>query len=128
MARFTQHFLALMEQLPSLLALLGGLVFALTRWKKYPKVAMMVAIGLGLLLIHIIIFMFVYNLVPPLFLKDTISQNYEETFRIRRILYLVLGLIYNITAMIGYGILVAGIFMQRNPAPPPDSVTAGQTT
>ena len=128
MAKFTQYFWALMEQSPSLLAMLGGLVFALTRWKKYPKVAMMVALGLGLLLIHVIIFMFVYNLVPPLFLKDTISQNYEETARIRKILYLVLGLIYNAAAIVGYGLLVAGIFMQRNPAPPPDSVTAGQTT
>jgi hypothetical protein len=128
MARITLYFWALAEQLPSLLAMLGGLVFALAQWKKYPKVAMMVALGLSLLLIHVIIFIFVYNLVPPLFLKDTISQNYEETARTRKILYLLLGLIYNATAIVGYGILVAGIFMQRKPAPPPDSVTAGQTT
>jgi hypothetical protein len=126
MAKFTQYFWGFAEQLPSLLALLGGLVFALTQWKKYPKVAMMVALGLGLLIIHIIIFMFVYDLAPPLFLRDTISQSYEKTARIRRILYLVLGLIYNATAIVGYGILVAAIFMQRKRAPPPDSVAAGQ--
>lgn len=126
MAKFTQYFWALAEQLPSLLAMLGGLVFALTRWKRYPKVAMMVALGLGLLLIHLIIFVFVYDLVPPLFVKDKFSQNYEEIARMRRIVFLVLGLLYNATAIIGYGILVAGIFMGRSPAPPPDSVTAGQ--
>ncbi|HEY6046789.1 MAG TPA: hypothetical protein VIU65_09310 [Pyrinomonadaceae bacterium] len=126
MARFTQFFWAFAEQLPSLLAMLGGLVFALTRWKRYPKVAMMVALGLGLLLIHAIIFLFVYDLVPPLFVKDTVSQNYEEIARIRRNVFLVLGLLYNATAIVGYGLLVAGIFMQRGRAPHPDSVTAGQ--
>jgi len=125
MAKFNQYFWAFAEQLPSLLAMLGCLVFALTRWKKYPKVAMMVALGLGLLIIHLIIFVFVYDLVPPLFLKDTTSQNYEEITRIRRIVFLVVGLIYNTTAIVGYGILVAGIFMQRNPPPQPNSVAAG---
>ena len=126
MAKLTEYFWAFAEQSPSLIAMLGGLVFALTRWKRYPKVAMMVALSMALLLIHLVIFAFVYDLVPPLFVKDTISQNYEEIARTRKIVFLVLGLIYNGMAVVGYGILVGAIFMHRKPAPPPDPVAAGQ--
>jgi hypothetical protein len=115
MTKLANYFWVLLEQSPSLIAMLACLVFALTRWKRYPKVAMVVAVGLALLLVHAIVFIFVYDLVPPIFLKST-YQNTEESERISRIVYVVLGLIYNTTAAVGFGILLAGVFIQRKPA------------
>ena len=100
-------------------------MFALTRWKRYPKVSLAVALGLGFLLLHVIVFMFIYDLVPPMFLKDATYQSFEERERIRRIVSVILGIIYNASAAVGFGILVAGIFMQRRPAPLSDAATPG---
>ena len=123
MEKLSLYFWQLVQQAPSLIAMLAGLVFALTRWKRYPKVAMAVALGLGLLIIHAIVFMFVYDLVPPIFIKASMYQSYEQTARIRRVLYLVLGLFYNLSLAVGFGILLAGIFIQRNQAPRSDSLS-----
>ncbi|HKP37943.1 MAG TPA: hypothetical protein VJT71_13885 [Pyrinomonadaceae bacterium] len=125
MVKLTHYFWILAEQAPSLLAMLGGIVFALTRWKRYPKVSLAVALGLGFLLLHVIVFMFIYDLVPPMFLKDATYQSFEERERIRRIVSVILGIIYNASAAVGFGILVAGIFMQRRPAPLSDAATPG---
>jgi hypothetical protein len=121
MEKITQYFWTLAEQAPSLLILLAGLVFALTRWKRFPKVSLTVALGLGLLLLHMIVFLIVYDLVPPLFLKDALNRSVEEYDRTRRIVFLVLGLISNMMAAVGFAVLLAAVFMQRRPAPEPGS-------
>lgn len=121
MIKLTQYFWNLMEQAPSLLTMLACLVFALSRWKRYPKVSLMVALSLGWLLLHIIVFMFVYDLVPPLFLRGAMYQNYEENARIRQILFFVLGLISNTLFAIGLGMLLVAVFMHRKPALPSEN-------
>jgi hypothetical protein len=120
MEKLSQYFWTFVEQAPSLIAMLGALVFTLTRWKRYPKVALVVALSLGLLIIHAIVFIFVYDLVPPIFLTRALAQSTEEYDSKRRIVYLVLGLIYNSLLAVGFGILLAGIFMQRKQAASPN--------
>lgn len=114
MVKLTQYFWNLVEQLPSLLTMLGCLVFALLRWKRHPKVSLMVVLGLGLLFLHVIVFLFVYDLVPPLFIRP---ENYLTNATIRRNVFLVLGLISNTVAAVAYGVLLAAVFMQRTRAP-----------
>jgi hypothetical protein len=114
MFKLTHYFWNLVEQLPSLLVMLGCLVFAFVRWKRYPKVSLMVVLGLCLLLLHVIVFLFVYDLVPPIFIKP---ENYLTNATIRRNVYLVLGLISNTVAAISFGVLLVAIFMQRTRAP-----------
>jgi hypothetical protein len=121
MIKLTQYFWNLMEQAPSLLTMLACLVFALSRWKRYPKVSLTVALSLALLILHVIVFMFVYDLVPPLFLRGASYQNFEQTARTRQILFFALGFISNFFFAIGLGLLLVAIFMQRKPAPPSDS-------
>ena len=53
-----------LEQLPSFLALIAGIVFAITRWKQHPRVAMVVVIALVYLFLHFVVFTIVYNVVP----------------------------------------------------------------
>ena len=106
-----------LQQLPSMLALVACIIFAITRWKRYPKVAMVVAIGLGLLLVHSIVFLFVYNFVPSWFLRSALlaGSDFAERDQIIRNVYLVLGLISNSAAAVAFAVLLAGIFMQRKP-------------
>jgi len=106
-------FINFVQQLPSLLALLACIVFAITRWKRYPKVAMVVTIGLGLLLLHSIVFLFVYNFVPRWFIDYT--QDYRQIETTIRNVYLVLGWISNSAAAVAFAVLLAGIFMGRKP-------------
>ena len=112
--KLTQYFWTLVEQLPSLLTMLGCLVFALTRWKKYPRVSLVVAVALGLLFLHAIVFIFVYDLVPPLFIKP---GDFQSTAASRRNVYLVLGLISNTVAAVSFGVLLLGVFMKRDRTP-----------
>lgn len=110
-------FTSFLQQLPSLLALVACIIFAITRWKRYPKVAMVVTIGLGLLLVHAIVFLFVYNFAPTWFLQSALrsGSNSGEMRKTMETFYLVLGLISNTAAAVAFGVLVAGIFMGRKP-------------
>ncbi|HEV8589761.1 MAG TPA: hypothetical protein VGQ72_12865 [Pyrinomonadaceae bacterium] len=114
MSKLTQYFWTLAEQAPSLLAILACLVFALSRWKRNSRVSLVVTLALALLIVHVIVFLFVYDLVPPIFLKGALSQTFEQMQRTRTILFLVLGLIYNSFLAVGFGLLLAAIFMQRS--------------
>jgi hypothetical protein len=113
--KLIQYFWALVEQLPSLLTLIGCIGFALMRWKRHPKVSLLLVAGLGLLVVHAFVFMLVYDLVPPLFIKP---ENYLNMDSMRRIVYLVLGLIANSSIAVAFALLLAAVFTQRNePAP-----------
>jgi predicted cobalt transporter CbtA len=113
-SKLIQYFWALVEQLPSLLTLVGCIIFAITRWKRHPKVSLIVVAGLGLLILHALAFLIIYDVVPPLFINS--ADSYQNTEPIRRTVYLVIGLISNCIAAVAFALLLAGIFMQRKPA------------
>ena len=108
-------FQSYLEQLPTFVALLAGIVFAITRWKHYPKVAMVVVIALGFLLLHQVIFTIVYNVVPRWVISS--SGSYQDYRIVIDRVYLILGLISNGAAAIGFGVLLAAIFMHRRSEP-----------
>jgi hypothetical protein len=112
-SKIIQYFWSLVEQLPSLLTLVGCIIFALVRWKRHPKISLIVIAGLGLLIVHALAFLIIYDVVPPLFIKTT---SFQDTEPIRRTVYLILGLISNSVAAVAFALLLAGIFMQRRPA------------
>lgn len=97
-------------QLPSMLAIVGCLIFAVVRWKRFPKVALMVSIGLVLLLLHTIVFSVVYNWVPDMMIRSAALAGRENTVRN---VYLVLGLTSNGALSVALAVLIAGIFVQR---------------
>jgi len=112
MTKLSQYFWNLAEQLPSLIAMIGCIGFALMRWKRHPKISLMIVVSLGLLLLHAVVFMFIYDLVPPLFFKP---DSFEDLATIRRNVFLVLGFVSNSVAAVGFALLLAAIFMQRKP-------------
>ena len=102
-----------LEQLPSFLALIAGIVFAITRWKRHPKVAMVVVIALAFLFLAQVIFTIVYVVVPSWAIRS--SDGYENIRIVIDRIYLVLGLLSFGAAAIGFGLLLAAIFMRRTP-------------
>ena len=100
------------EEVPSLLAFFACIIFAITRWKRYPKIAMIVAIALTYLLLHQIVFSLIYFFVPSHFIRNAPSDTVQTVIRN---VYLVIGLISNTTLAIGIILLVAAIFMRRKP-------------
>lgn len=106
-------FVYFLEQLPSLLTLVACLIFAITRWKRHGKVAMVVTVGLALLLVHAIVFTCVYNFVPRYFIDY--SRDYREIETTIRNVYLVLGWISNTAAVVAFAVLLTGIFLRRKP-------------
>jgi len=110
MSKLTQYFWTLAEQLPSLIAMIGCIGFALMRWKRHPRISLTIVAGVGLLFVHALVFMFIYDLVPPLFIKP---NNFENMATIRRNVFLVLGFISNSVAAVGFALLLAAIFMER---------------
>lgn len=100
----------LAEQLPSLLTILACIVVAMVRWKRYPKAALVVLVGLCLLLLHAVVFGVVYTWVPDMFIG---SASYPTQGSMIRTVYLVLGLITNTSLAAALSLLLAGIFIQR---------------
>ena len=76
---------------------------------------MIIIAGLGLLILHAVAFLIIYDVVPPLFIKP--GSSYQETAALRRNLYLALGLISNTIAAAAFALLLAGVFMQRRTVP-----------
>ena len=106
--KFYDLFWGLLEQLPSLITILACLIFAATRWKRYPKV-----VSLVLLLLHGPIFAAVYNWVPDLLVSSTTSSS----TRISSNVMVILSLIYHTALAIPFTLLLVSIFMRRNAAP-----------
>jgi hypothetical protein len=102
------------QQAPSVLTILGCVIFAVVRWKRHPRVSLVVLIALFLLLIQFVVFTIVYNWVPDWLIN---SADVMSRPAVARNVYLVLGVISNIFLSIGLAVLLAGIFMRRDVSP-----------
>ena len=105
-----QFLRSLLQQLPSTITLLGCVIFCIVRAKRHPRVSVVAALSLIYLLLHGLFFAGVYTWVPSWFRGDR-SPSEMQTFM------MVLRLIYNTTLALGFGLLLAAIFMRRGPAP-----------
>ena len=97
-------------QTPSIIAIILGSIFAMVRWKRHPRVSLIVLIALLLLLIHQIVFAVVYASVPDLIIK---SANDVDRSTVSRNVNIALALIYNSFEVVPFALLVIAIFMGR---------------
>ena len=102
------------EQLPSLLTVVACMIFAIARWKRRPRVSLVVLIALALMFVHVFAFAFIYLWVPDWFIKSASPDKLEI---VTRNLYLMLDLLSNTVMAVAIALLLAGIFMQREPRP-----------
>lgn len=101
----------ILQQLPSLLTILVCMVLAVSRWKKHPRVSLVLVIGLVLLMGHTLFFAVAYNWVPG-WLRETDWLTIQT-------LLTALGFIYNTALAVPLALLLIAIFMQRKPVPKP---------
>lgn len=113
-SKLIQYFWVLVEQLPSLLTLVGCIFFAITRWKRHPKVSLTIIAGLGLLFFHALAFLVIFDVVPPLFINS--ADSFQNTEPMRRTISLVLGILYNTGHAVAFLLLLVAVFMQRKAA------------
>jgi hypothetical protein len=93
--------------LPSIITTIVSVVIIIRRWKRHPKVSLLACIGLGLLLLHGILFTVVYATVPTSVLRRSATDQDIQN------LFLVLGLTFNVTRMIAFTPLLSAVFIAR---------------
>lgn len=96
-------------QLPSILTMLGCSVVALIRWKRHPKVSLMIVIVLPLMILHLVVFAAVFAIVRSM-------VGYED-LRMIQTYQTFVSVAYNVTLAILTAILLATIFVQRKKSP-----------
>ena len=93
-----------------MLVLLTCMIFAVIRWKRHPRVSLMVLVSLGWMLVHGVLYSMIYNWIPDWLIQSADPPNSE---RVAQNVYLVLGLVSNGSLAIAFTVLLAAIFTQR---------------
>ena len=100
----------LAEQLPSILTVLACMIVAMLRWKRHPRVSLVVLAGLGLVLVETFGSSIAYTWGPDWFIASADDVARETA---GRNVYLVLGLIFNGFLAVAFVMLLAAVFMRR---------------
>lgn len=107
--RLWELFRGFLQQLPSLVTIVVCILFAAIRWKRQPRVSLVVIIGLLLLILHNLTFAVIYIWVPEAVMRSGwISIQTMVT---------AMGFIYYLALAVPVGLLLIAIFMQRKAAP-----------
>jgi hypothetical protein len=107
----TQYLLTmLLQRLPILLVLLGGIVFAIVRWRRHPKVSLMTVIGLVLYITKVLLFTLLSYSVPRF--RETMHWSYAAANNI----FEVLNILSDVSFAIIIVLLVTAAFVSRRPA------------
>ena len=99
----------LLQQLPSMLTLVGCFLFAISKWKRHLKVSLVLSGSLLFLFLHTMVIAITYAWVPDLVISRGRFQRYDSI----QTLYTVMSLIYNTGLAIGFALLLTSIFMER---------------
>jgi hypothetical protein len=93
-------------RIPMFLLLLGGIIFAMTRWNRHPKVSFLTILGLLFYLLETTFFTFTIYLLPALLPTGgplAVSERFYD------ILYITDDIAYSAILIV----LVAAVFTQR---------------
>ncbi len=99
---------SIIQQLPSLLTLLGCAVVALIRWKRHPAVSLILAGSLLFLFAHILVFATAFLWLPELLINRGMFESYSS-----QTIYTAMSLTYNAGIAIGFALLLTSIVIQR---------------
>ena len=98
------------EQLSMILAMLICIVAAIVRWRRHPRVSMLVISGCLLLFFQTFIVAAVYAWVPEMIIK---AAKPADLVAFRTNLYLVVALISNCFVALAFALLATAIFIGR---------------
>ena len=96
-----------LTQLPSLLTLLVCLLIAIIRWKRHPKVSMLAAVGLILIIFDELFFAGAYLFIPRLLFASGSEEGHQ-------LFFYLLGLSSNVLFAAALGTLLIAVFIRRD--------------
>lgn len=102
-------------QIPSILIILVCSILAIVRWKRHPRVSLVVLIGLLLLLLHEFAFAVIYAWIPELIVSSTSDVNRAT---VSRSVYIAIAVIYNCLETVPFVLLLIAAFMSRRKTEP----------
>lgn len=103
-------FRSLGTQLISLLTLVVCLVVVLFRWQRHPRVSLVAAVGLILLILHSVVFTVADVWLPHWFIRP----GYVSV----EVFYAIFGLTTSAALAIAFGVLLLAVFIDRKPPTP----------
>lgn len=100
-----------MQRSPLLLVVLGGVVFAMVRWRRHPRISFLTVLGLILYLLKVFIFAGLSYSIPQ------VRESLHWSYAIANNLYIALNVLSDLAFSGILILLVATAFAQRQPAP-----------
>ena len=104
-------FTRVVRRLPMLLLALGGIVFAIMRWRLHPRASLMTVIALSLYLVDMVVYTLILywlpNLVEPMRMSPSASRWFYS------VVYFIEDMVFAVTLIL----LVAAAFANRRSIP-----------
>lgn len=108
---FSYFLTRIARRLPMLLLALGGIVFALMRWKLHPRASLMTIVALGIYLVDMVVYtMILYwlpSIVGPMRMSASVSRFFYS------VVYFIEDIVFAVTIIL----LVAAAFANRKARP-----------
>jgi hypothetical protein len=105
---FFSYFLTrVARRLPMLLLVLGGIVFAIMRWKSHPRASLMTIVALGIYLVDMVVYTMILYWLPSIVEPMRMSTSASRFF------YSVVYFIEDIAFAVTIILLVAAAFADR---------------
>lgn len=108
---FSYFFTRVVRRLPMLLLALGGIVFAIMRWKLHPRASLMTVVALGIYLVDMVVYTLILYWLPSLVEPMRMSPSASRFF------YSVVYFIEDIVMAVTLLLLVAAAFANRKSSP-----------
>ncbi|MFY9620185.1 MAG: hypothetical protein WAQ99_10290 [Pyrinomonadaceae bacterium] len=108
---FSYFFTRIARRLPMLLLALGGIVFALMRWKLHPRASLMTVVALGIYLVDMVVYTLILYWLPSIVEPMQMSTSGSRFF------YSVVYFIEDIVMAVTIILLVAAAFASRKSRP-----------
>ena len=103
-------FYMLARHIPMLLVSLGGIIFAIARWRRHPRVSLMTVLALALYWVEALVFLCIRYWLPNLVEELKISGSAIN------VLLVVISLLDDFAFAVVVILLVAAAFSGRKPA------------
>ncbi|HYH84403.1 MAG TPA: hypothetical protein VEX60_02910 [Pyrinomonadaceae bacterium] len=101
--------LGLLVQLPSILTALVCIIIAAVRWKRHPRISLLLILSLSWITVQSLIFDAIFFFAPQ-WLIDQGKTSSLDTF------YTVTGVTYNVMAALALALLLVAVFSLRMPS------------
>jgi hypothetical protein len=108
---FSYFLTRIARRLPMLLLALGGIVFAIMRWKLHPRASLMTVVALGIYLVDMVVYTMILYWLPSIVDPMRMSPSASRWFY--SVVYFIEDIVFAVTIIL----LVAAAFADRKARP-----------